>query len=59
MSAERDMRIDGEYDRPLPPVNPTPSKEDLAKLQSIIEKYTRKPEEDKADDGDGIAMKGV
>lgn len=37
----------GEYDRPLPPVNPNPSKEDQEKLQHLIEKYTKMAEDRK------------
>ena len=44
MSIKRDKRIDGEYDRPLSPVNPNPSKEDKEKLQQLIEKYTKMAE---------------
>lgn len=35
----------GEYDRPLPPVNPNPSKEDQEKLQYLIEKYKKMAED--------------
>ena len=41
MSDKRDTRIDGEYDRPLPPIIPNPTKEDLEKLQQIIDKYAK------------------
>ena len=40
----RDMRPDGEYDRPLPERIETPTKEDREKLQQLIEKYTTSAE---------------
>ena len=46
----RDMRPDGEYDRPLPQRIENPTKEDQAKLQRIIEKYTTDSREDKCHD---------
>lgn len=33
--------IYGEYDPPLPEVNPNPSKEDKRKLKRLIEKYEK------------------
>ena len=38
---DRDLRIDGEYDRPLPKRIENPTKEDQEKLQLLIKKYTR------------------
>ena len=39
---KRDMRIDGEYDRPLPERIENPTKEDKEKLQQLMNKYTNK-----------------
>ena len=37
----RDMRPDGEYDRPLPKRIENPTKEDWERLQQLTEKYTK------------------
>lgn len=39
MLPEKDKRIDGEYDPPLPQRIAKPSEEDKAKLNEIINKY--------------------
>ena len=39
MSAVRDMRVDGEYDRPLPSRVDEPTKEDLECLRNLLQKY--------------------
>lgn len=39
MSAKRDKRIDGEYDRPLPDRIVNPTKEDKKKLAKLLKKY--------------------
>ena len=41
MSTKRDKRIDGEYDRPLPDRIANPTKEDEAKLQAVLAKYSK------------------
>ena len=38
---DHDMRIDGEYDRPLPERLENPTKEDQEKLLLLIKKYAR------------------
>ena len=42
---DRNLRIDGEYDRPLPKRIENPTKEDQEKLQQLIEKYAKMAEE--------------
>ena len=42
---KRDMRPDGEYDRPLPQRIENPTKEDWERLQQLIGKYPRIAEE--------------
>lgn len=39
MSYNRDKRIDGEYDPPLPERNANPTKEDKEKLKKLLKKY--------------------
>lgn len=39
MSYNRDKRIDGEYDPPLPERNTNPTKEEQEKLERLLEKY--------------------
>ena len=46
----RDMRPDGEYDRPLPNRIETPTKEDRERLQQLIAKYTKGSREDECHD---------
>ena len=41
MSYNKDKRIDGEYDPPLPERNSTPTKEDKERLQKLLEKYKK------------------
>jgi hypothetical protein len=50
VSIKRDPRIDGEYNRPLPERIETPTKEDLEKLQRLLEKYTKRAEKRSAND---------
>lgn len=39
MAAERDKRIDGEYDPPLPERSDTLSTEDIEKLEKLFQRY--------------------
>lgn len=41
MSTNRDKRVDGEYDRPLPERIINPTKEDKEKLARLLEKYPK------------------
>lgn len=41
MPEERDRRIDGEYDRPLPERITNPTEEEKERLAKLLEKYQR------------------
>ena len=52
----RDMRPDGEYDRPLPKRIENPTKEDQERLQQLIEKYTKDSGGDECHDSTRLVL---